>query len=452
MNIIDLLIGRKLGGAGGSGDGSGGVVLPILTNPAQAAHILAPKDAIDSSGKRMVGTMPDNGAVSKTLTRTTPEYTIPAGRHDGTGKVLVLLEEKTVTPGTEAQEITPSTGKLLSKVIVEAAESDPGGGEAGDFVITDASYLFYNGARLTDKDLFLAALKTPTKMESMFQNCSSLKDVDLSSVDMSQVTSIKNLFSGCSGLTQIDLNSLSTDKVTDMFGLFDRCTGLTSLDLSNFYTGNVTTMEGMFNGCSNLESLDLRSFDTSKVTSFTNFFYGCTKLKTVDLSSFDTQKVASMAQMFASCSQLTSVDLSNFDTSLVAGWSQVFHRCSSLQEIIGFSAMKSAGMAIAFPTSTSSSSKYALRRLTFRTDLPEGQYAIRSYVNVRNCDFDNTGVQEMLDTITDVSNLGISSSQTQVCLTGNPCVTGTRKDGTACDLLTDDIRNGFLAKGWTLVE
>lgn len=68
------------------------------------------------------GTMPNNGAVSKTLDASTgnQSYTVPGGYHNGEGKVQISLEEKTATPEKTVQEITPSTGKVLSKVTVNA--------------------------------------------------------------------------------------------------------------------------------------------------------------------------------------------------------------------------------------------------------------------------------------------------------------------------------------------
>ena len=62
----------------------------------------------------------DNGAVSETLTIENTEYTIPLGLHNGNGKVDIVLEEKTATPSSSIQEITPSTGKVLSKVTIGA--------------------------------------------------------------------------------------------------------------------------------------------------------------------------------------------------------------------------------------------------------------------------------------------------------------------------------------------
>lgn len=59
------------------------------------------------------------GAVSVTV-KEGETYTIPAGYHNGSGTVTITLETKTVTPTKEAQEITPTAGKVLSKVTVAA--------------------------------------------------------------------------------------------------------------------------------------------------------------------------------------------------------------------------------------------------------------------------------------------------------------------------------------------
>ena len=85
-----------------------------------AGEVLAGKIFVDSEGKIITGTMANNGSVDKTLDVTTISYTIPAGYHSGTGTVKLSLETKSVTPSKSAQEITPTTGKVLSKVTVEA--------------------------------------------------------------------------------------------------------------------------------------------------------------------------------------------------------------------------------------------------------------------------------------------------------------------------------------------
>lgn len=91
---------------------------------ATADHVLANDIFVGSDGKNVAGTMPNNGAVSKNLDGTTTSYTIPKGYHNGLGKVSVATETKTVTPGKSQQTVTPSSGKLLSRVTVGAIPSN----------------------------------------------------------------------------------------------------------------------------------------------------------------------------------------------------------------------------------------------------------------------------------------------------------------------------------------
>jgi len=94
---------------------------------ATAAHILIGETAhsynkTSDKAVAVTGTMPNNGAVSKTLDTTTgnQSYTVPAGYHNGSGKVQITLETKTATPSTASQDIVPTSGKVLSKVTVAA--------------------------------------------------------------------------------------------------------------------------------------------------------------------------------------------------------------------------------------------------------------------------------------------------------------------------------------------
>jgi hypothetical protein len=87
---------------------------------ATAADVLTGKVIVLSDGTVKAGTMPDNGAVNKSLDATTISYTIPKGYHNGSGKVSIALEEKSVTPTKSEQTITPTTGNVLSKVKVAA--------------------------------------------------------------------------------------------------------------------------------------------------------------------------------------------------------------------------------------------------------------------------------------------------------------------------------------------
>lgn len=93
---------------------------------ATAGDVLANKIIVNALGESVAGTMPNNGAVSSTLDATTgnQSYSVPAGYHNGSGSVSIVLETKSVTPTTSSQDITPTAGKVLGKVTVGAIPSD----------------------------------------------------------------------------------------------------------------------------------------------------------------------------------------------------------------------------------------------------------------------------------------------------------------------------------------
>ena len=87
---------------------------------AAAADVLAGKVFVTASGAVTTGEMANNGAVNKTLTAQEQNYTIPKGYHSGTGSVSISPESKTATPTKAQQTISPTAGKVLTSVIVEA--------------------------------------------------------------------------------------------------------------------------------------------------------------------------------------------------------------------------------------------------------------------------------------------------------------------------------------------
>lgn len=138
---------------------SGVTVAPIPENyqdvsstTAEAGDVLANKVFIGADGATVTGTMPDNGAVSKTLDATTGNqtYTVPAGKHSGTGRVNIVLETKTVTPTKTAQDVTPTAGKVLSKVTVGAIPEK----------YQDVSGVTATAAHVLDGDKFVDATGT----------------------------------------------------------------------------------------------------------------------------------------------------------------------------------------------------------------------------------------------------------------------------------------------------
>lgn len=104
---------------------------------ATAPDVLANKTIVTATGESVAGTMPNNGAVSKTLTPASTSYTVPAGYHDGTGSVSIVTETKTATPTESSQTITPTSGKVLSSVTVNAIPSNYGSVDNADAVAGD---------------------------------------------------------------------------------------------------------------------------------------------------------------------------------------------------------------------------------------------------------------------------------------------------------------------------
>ena len=113
---------------------------------AAAADVLTGKVFVDAEGRVTTGTMANNGAVTRTLNTSTKTYTIPAGYHNGSGKVSITTEEKTATPTKASQAITPTSGKVLSKVTVAAIptnyiDTTDANAVAADILVEKAAYV-----------------------------------------------------------------------------------------------------------------------------------------------------------------------------------------------------------------------------------------------------------------------------------------------------------------------
>lgn len=131
------------------------------------AEILSGKTAY-ARGTKLTGTMPNNGAVSGTISTKAGEYTVPQGYHDGSGKVAISSTEqakiiagniksgvtilgvqgnysgasinaqsKTATPSTTQQTIQPDSGyDYLSSVTVNAIPYVESANSAGGTTVT----------------------------------------------------------------------------------------------------------------------------------------------------------------------------------------------------------------------------------------------------------------------------------------------------------------------------
>lgn len=120
------------------------------------------------NGVKLVGTMPNNGAVAGVIAAAADEYTVPLGYHDGGGKVKIKTEEqakliptnikagveilgvtgsyggeavsaqkKTVTPAKTQQSVVPDAGyDYLSEVVVAAVPYTTAANSAGGMTVT----------------------------------------------------------------------------------------------------------------------------------------------------------------------------------------------------------------------------------------------------------------------------------------------------------------------------
>ena len=125
---------------------------------AAAGDVLTGKIIVLADGTVKAGEMANNGAVGKTLDATTITYTIPKGYHSGSGQVEIVLETKSVTPTKSVQNVTPTAGKVLSKVTVAAIPNQ----------YQDVTPVTTKAAHVLDGDIFVDA--TGAEVEGTMPN------------------------------------------------------------------------------------------------------------------------------------------------------------------------------------------------------------------------------------------------------------------------------------------
>lgn len=191
-----------------------------------------------------------------------------------------------------------------------------------------------------------------------------------------------------------------------------------------------TTMRSMFEYCGSntfmgalAECPDLSGLDTSSVKSMDSMFSNCKRWASIDVSKFDTSEVTSMYKMFFQCASLKSLDMSNFDTSKVENMDLIFDFCPELTEIIGFSAVGlPEGQVVSFPYNTSG--ECVLERLTFRTDLPDGQIAVKFHIDLSGAPMTRLPMVDMFESLPDVSKVEGSKDWAQITIYGSAAVSG----------------------------
>ena len=130
----------------GSGGGSGSTDLSFVT--ATASDILEGKTGADSSGNAVNGSMTNNGAWSTTKT-SNGDVTIPAGFHNGSGKVSVNVSTSAGALDTPSISFNKTLGKFTATSKVKTS------GYISTSDTTTASYTISN--------IYLGGEYTPTK-------------------------------------------------------------------------------------------------------------------------------------------------------------------------------------------------------------------------------------------------------------------------------------------------
>lgn len=197
----------------------------------------------------------------------------------------------------------------------EIASIETGGG--ADFEITDASYLFYKGARFANESDFLKLIKQPITCTSMYNGVSFDNNsvIDLSNVDLSKCTDFSYGFSsGSNGNSPKDIKFHENKD-------WSSCTNFNSafryynlenpiFDLSEFKCNQTTaTSWGLAFGNSKFSKIIMPKI---KISNISSIITSSSNLKIFDMS------LVEIAQMGSS---------SSFNNFLSA--------CPNLEEILG---------------------------------------------------------------------------------------------------------------------
>lgn len=109
---------------------------------AMAAEILSGKTAY-SKGAKVVGTMPNRGAVSGEISAKTGVYVVPQGYHDGSGKVQIAADEQAkIIPGNirDGVVILGVVGTMSGQEGVKAQSKSVTPAKNGTTVLPDSGF------------------------------------------------------------------------------------------------------------------------------------------------------------------------------------------------------------------------------------------------------------------------------------------------------------------------
>lgn len=277
----------------------------------------------------------------------------------------VYVDENSLSSiGNAIRNITNTTNNFYPNQMGPAIENISMGPE-----ITDASYLFYKGARMTEcLDLINCLSPNIYSTESMFAECTSLLGynveipifstnkvrytlnmfsnfVTLENVpefDFSSLERADCMFNSCRNLANLP-NLVTSNKLQSLYRVFGYCYNLVNTENIQYWnTENVTNVDQMFLFCNNISTLNNLNFP--KVTNLRNFCGACHSL--VSLSNVSFENAQNLWQAFGQCWNLQAIPEIHSDN--IINMCEAFMNCSNLTEVIQYNTLKVKDMSKAF--------------------------------------------------------------------------------------------------------
>ena len=274
--------------------GSGGIDLPTLDNPGAAEHLLQDKELINEVGVKVVGTMSNNGEVSRTMDGVnTKSVSIPAGYTSGGTVSLDDTIDNAVSDALAAlaeKGVTVPAGTKVDGLADLIAAIEAGGGGTSDM---EAQWI---AAIERKSDAVVTSL--PAGITSIGDNVFySYFDLALTSLPAGLTSIGGYAFYQC---TNLALTSLPAGLTSIGGYAFYKCS---SLALTSLPAGLTSIGEFAFYGCSSLALTSL----PAGLTSIGNYaFRDCTSLTQI---TFEGKPNSIASKAFAYADDLTTINV-----------------------------------------------------------------------------------------------------------------------------------------------
>lgn len=204
-------------------------------------------------------------------------------------EIVLNLQIKSAIPSKEEQSITydeefDALGEVIVKPIPEEYIKPEGTLEIttnGNYdvskeaevdvnvempTISDASYLFYQNARMDMVNEILKYCK-PTQASYMFGNTpSNVEDIDLRALDVSELNSTERMFNGCK-FSSVNMEGWNTNNILSTYSMYSNSKSLIKIDLSCFNGTKINNTGSMFSSCSALKTIIINNPNIFPMTS-----------------------------------------------------------------------------------------------------------------------------------------------------------------------------------------